>query len=79
MKIIYLLWHTRYIDEGEDSKLIGLYSSRKLAEEKILKYKEIEGFKDYPDGFSIASYSLDHDNWTEGFITTEPNDIEPKA
>ena len=67
---VYLLWHTHILDDEEDSKLIGVYSSQELAEEKIVEYRSVEGFKNNPDDFEIASYQLDQDFWTEGFVTT---------
>ncbi|MFT9057373.1 MAG: hypothetical protein ABF449_12320, partial [Ethanoligenens sp.] len=64
---VYMLEHKR--ETGSDgneliysSKLIGFYSSRKKAEETIEKYKNIEGFKDYPDGFVIMEYEVDDNN-----------------
>ncbi len=67
---VYILWHTREIDEDtEDSKLLGVYSSWKKAQGKIEEYKLLPGFCEYPDGFLIDRCVLNKDEWTEGFIT----------
>lgn len=71
MTSVYLLFHTHYLPAGEDDdKLLGVYSSRKLAETKIEeKYRKLPGFCQ-PDGeFIIDEYQIDQDNWEEGFIT----------
>ncbi|MCD0490122.1 hypothetical protein LPB86_17915 [Pedobacter sp. MC2016-14] len=69
---VFLLWHT-HIDEnlegGEDSKLIGLYSSAEKAEEAKHRSQLLEGFRDHIDGFLIDRYTIDQDNWTAGFVT----------
>lgn len=72
MKSVYLLWHTHTSDElinGEDVKLIGVYSSFALAEEAKDRSILLEGFKDCTDGFEISEHTIDKDSWTSGFIT----------
>jgi len=69
---VFLLWHTHFdkaLDGGEDVKLIGVYSSRGLAENALEKMSKVAGFKDQPEGFEISEYSVDKDHWTSGFIT----------
>ncbi|WP_286776771.1 DUF7336 domain-containing protein [Sphingobacterium sp. UBA2074] len=69
---VFLLWHTHFdkeLDGGEDVKLIGVYSSRELAENTLEKMSKVAGFKDQPEGFEISEYSVDKDHWTSGFIT----------
>lgn len=68
---VFLLWHCRLLDDdGEDTKLIGIYSSKELAEEKIEKYLSIAGFKEFLEGFEISEYNTDKDHWEEGFVIT---------
>lgn len=69
IKYVYLLWHTHTLDDEEDQKLIGIYSSQELASRKITEYQTITGFKDFPNSFEIAKYQIDKDYWQEGFIT----------
>jgi hypothetical protein len=42
-----------------------------MAEKTIDKYKEIVGFKEYPDCFYINTYIVNRDHWTEGFVKCE--------
>ncbi|MFW5754889.1 MAG: DUF7336 domain-containing protein [Marinilabiliaceae bacterium] len=72
MKFVFLLWHIHKInEEEEDSKLIGVYSSKEKAMKKIEEYKNIEGFKENPEGFEISEYQIDSDHWEEGFVTVK--------
>ncbi|MBK6895079.1 MAG: hypothetical protein IPH06_00615 [Alphaproteobacteria bacterium] len=58
--IVYLVEHLHVIDEdNENVKIIGIYSSQKLADEAIGRVRQKEGFKDSPDGFSIDPYKMD--------------------
>lgn len=67
MASVFLLQHSYEIDEAEETKIIGIYSSRNKAEQVVEKYKNIQGFNDYPDCFFVDQYTIDKDNW-EGFI-----------
>jgi hypothetical protein len=66
--VVYLLWHG---DDLEDStpepKLLGVYSSEAAARERIERAKELPGFMDHPDDFLIAPYTVDKDEWPEGY------------
>ncbi|MCG8926962.1 hypothetical protein [Lentzea sp. CC55] len=55
-------------EEGDDVKLLGVYSSRENASARIERAKELEGFCDEPACFYIDEYMLDEDEWTTGFI-----------
>lgn len=67
---VYLLWHTHEPNEEENGKLLGVYSSRERAEQRILQANELPGFRDWPDGYIIDDYGVDDDKWREGFVTT---------
>lgn len=70
MKSVFLLQHCYEIDGVEDIKTIGIYSSKEKAEGVVKKYKDLPGFRDYSeDCFYIDEYQIDHDNWTEGFVS----------
>ena len=70
MKDVFILWHTRELnDGGEDSKLLGVYSSESIANGKINKYKKLPGFREHSDGFQVVKYEIDVDHWQEGFVT----------
>ncbi len=72
MKVVYVLQHSYEIgEEGEfdETKLIGIYSSKEKAEKVIEIYKALPGFKEYPIScFHIDKYEIDKDHWSEGFI-----------
>ena len=72
MEYVYLLQHSYQYgknDEHDETKIIGAYSSKHLAEETIDRYVSIPGFKDYSaECFYIDMYKLDNGNWTEGFV-----------
>jgi len=67
---VFLVQHVHIHEDGEeDIKLIGVYSSRASAEQAIERLKQQPGFRDTPEGFVLDQYTLDEDNWTEGFVT----------
>ncbi len=70
LKEVYILHHVRQPgEEEEDVKLLGVFSSEELAQKSIEKYKKMEGFEDFQEGFSIDKYIVDKMEWGEGFIT----------
>jgi hypothetical protein len=69
MKTVFILHHSYELDEIEETKLIGVYSTNEQAESAINRLKYKNGFKYRPDAFEISEYKLDQDNWTEGFAT----------
>ncbi|MCX7923119.1 MAG: hypothetical protein N3B21_14075 [Clostridia bacterium] len=68
MKKVYLLQHSYEYDDCEETKIIGIYSSKEKADLVIEKYKKLPGFKHYPDCFFIDGYKIDEDNWQDGFL-----------
>jgi hypothetical protein len=57
------------LDENEDRKVIGVYSSKQLAGQAIERARLLDGFRDEPDCFIVAEYKVDEDKWTDGFVT----------
>ena len=57
------------LDENEDLKIIGVYSSAVLAGQAIARAQLLDGFRDEPDCFIVGGYEVDKDAWTDGFIT----------
>ncbi|MBY8871651.1 hypothetical protein K7640_07310 [Micromonospora sp. PLK6-60] len=53
--------------EGDDLKLLGVYSSAARAEARARRARALPGFRAEPDCFYIGSYTLDQDEWREGF------------
>ncbi len=67
---LFVVQHVHVLENGEESvKFIGVYSSKEAAEHGVDRLRLRPGFCDTPDGFSIDPYSLDEDNWTEGYST----------
>jgi hypothetical protein len=67
---VFLLWHANELPDGEeDSKFIGAYSTRALAEAAQNRVAQPPGFRDAPEGFTIDSHEVDRDEWREGFVT----------
>ena len=69
MRSLFLLHHVHDWSDAEDTKLIGVYSSRELAESALARASRLPGFIDAPDGFQISEHELDVDEWLEGFVT----------
>lgn len=67
---VHLLWFAKEMPEGEEDIeiLIGVYSSKQEASAAIERMKDKPGFGDFPQGFEVCPYTLDHDHWTEGFV-----------
>lgn len=53
--------------EGDDVKLLGVYSTRELAEDRVRRCADVPGFMSEPHCFDITQYTLDVDEWREGF------------
>ena len=69
MTQVYLLQHSYELPGGcEETKIIGVYASRALAEAALARAQPLPGFRDHPAGFCIDCYVLDQDHWTEGFV-----------
>ena len=66
--IVYLLQHSYELDNGYDeTKILGIFSSKQKAKEVLAEYKQLPGFKEKPNNFLIDEYELDKKNWIEGF------------
>lgn len=60
-------------EDGDDVKLLGVYSSRQKAQDRIAAARTVPGFREEPDCFLVDPYTVDEDHWVEGFIS------EPRA
>ncbi len=76
MKSVFVLQHSyeSSISEEEETKFIGVYSTREKAKKAISRLSDQPGFRDLVDYFCIDEYQIDQDNWQDGFImeTYEP-------
>ena len=68
--VVHVVWFAKEMPEGEEDieLLIGVYSSNKEARAAIERMKNKSGFAEFPQGFEVSPYPLDHDHWTEGFV-----------
>ena len=66
MEPLFVLLHS--LPETGRVKVIGIYSSRALAEAAEERSRLLPGFADEPDGFSIEQYEVDQDHWPRGFV-----------
>jgi hypothetical protein len=67
--VVFLLWHSYNLDDKEEPKLLGVYSTRERVMERRESAALLPGFRDHPGGFIIDEYRVDQNAWTEGFIT----------
>ena len=68
MTTVFIVQHCRSVDEYDEIKLIGAYSSEALANAAVARLAQLPGFKDSGD-FSVDRYRVDRDQWADGFIT----------
>lgn len=64
---VYLLQHES--ENSDEPKLLGVFDSRESAESAIVSYRELPGFREFPEGFSVDKYEVNKKCWTEGFLT----------
>lgn len=69
MEYLYLL-HSYEIEGHDETKFIGIYSSRELAEKSMEICYKRPGFREYPKNcFHIDKYEVNKNYWEEGFIS----------
>jgi hypothetical protein len=69
MASVFVLQHLHCREDGvEDTKFIGVYSSRDKAQAAVMRLNGLPGFVDAPDGFTIDEYPVDQDHWAEGYV-----------
>ena len=66
MDPLYVLLHS--LPETGKVKVIGIYSSKALAEAAETRARLLPGFAEEPDGFTIEQYGVDQDHWPRGFV-----------
>jgi len=71
MKSVFVLQHSyeSSISREEETKFIGVYSSKDKAKKAADRLSQQPGFKELTDYFYIDEYKIDQDHWEEGFIT----------
>lgn len=66
MDPLFVLFHS--LPETDRVKVIGIYTSRQLAEAALERARVLPGFCDEPEGFTIEQYDIDQDHWPRGFV-----------
>ena len=68
--VVYMLLHVYDLAKYNiEAKEIGIYSSRKNAQDEAARYMKLGGFRDYPYScFYVIEYEIDACYWQEGFI-----------
>ena len=75
MKTVFLLQHSYQYDIGDsemvdETKVLGVFSTKDEGVKAIEYYKTLSGFKDYPiECFDLEEHTLDEKQWKEGFFT----------
>lgn len=82
--VVYVVWHTHLVEDAardsnedvgnlcDDSKVLGIFTSRHAAELRIVRAQKAAGFSDAPSGFTIDEYRLDKDYWEDGYASVQP-------
>lgn len=65
---VFVVQHEHQLGDCDEVKFIGVYSTNERAQAAVDRAKQLSGFRDHPDGFSVDPYEVDRDHWTEGFI-----------
>ena len=66
MDALYLLLHNP--PETGKVKVIGVYSTEGLAREALDRARQLPGFAEEVDGFTISTIDVDKDQWPRGFV-----------
>ena len=61
MDPLFALLHS--LPESGRVKLVGIYSSKVLAEAAEARARLLPGFAEEPGGFTIERYEIDQDHW----------------
>ena len=69
--IVFRLSHVRLSPEQADSESfhLGIFSSRRKAEDAILLLRTKPGFMDFPNDFVIDESLVDQIHWEDGFVS----------
>jgi hypothetical protein len=69
MRTVFVLQHSYPRDDGiDETKFIGVFSSRKDAQLSVRRLRRQPGFRETPRDFHIDAYRLNEGSWSEGFV-----------
>jgi hypothetical protein len=69
MSTVFVVQHSYEDGEHEEMKFIGVYASIADAEAAVARLRDLPGFRNHRDAFTINAYELGQDHWTEGFVS----------
>ncbi|MEU9153700.1 hypothetical protein AB0D59_24890 [Streptomyces sp. NPDC048417] len=76
MTVVHALIHLHDFDDGSaDFKLIGVFSSRDRAAQAQAVTAELPGFRDFPGGFQVVPFEVDHGRAGERAGESLPADV----
>ena len=58
MEEVYVVEHSHELDDCDETKMIGVFSTKHEAGKAVEKAKKLSGFKDYPNDFYIEEEML---------------------
>ena len=64
IKKVYMLYHR---NERNEDKLLSFFSTKEKALKIVDRYREMKGFRDFPEGFKIRTMIIGKDYYTKGF------------
>lgn len=79
MNSVFVLQHSYELEDREEVKFIGVYSTEQEAQKAINRLAKENGFKDKIDGFCIDEYKINQDHWTSGFSTLTTIQVKDKS
>ena len=63
-----LLQHSYELEKGcDETKVLGIFSSRQMAEEAVGSYRQLPGFRDKKEDFYIDKYEVNKKYWGDGY------------
>ena len=78
MPTVWQVQHSYEIEGSEETKQIGIFSSRERADAAVAQLKSAPGFCDHPEDFYVDEIVIDEISWQEGFAFV-PYDDEDHA
>ena len=61
-------------EDGDNLKILGVYSTGQLTQERIARARLAPGFADEPDCFMTDRHVMDRDMWEGGFVSIPHGD-----
>lgn len=77
MKDVFKVDHVYELNDIDECKFIGIFSTLINAEDAVNKLIEQPGFREHPiDSFQINKIKVDRIGWQEGFFSYSADNLE---